>query len=367
MHPAPGMKAHPASESPVSLTSVLDFIEEATTPAPITLPIRRALKRFTHRTGINQVVAGGRSGAAVVLYFHKVQRRPTGLWGESALSVEAFEAQVRFIAENYRPMALSELVARLREGRPIPDRTVVLTFDDGYRNNLVLAAPVLRRWGVPATLFIPTGLIGTDQWMWGYELEEMFLRQPVAALSEECGNAQFRQLCALGFSRHSTALACVQLLKMLPDAEKEAVLGRLRRRFAVEVDDENRFLSWDEVRAIREYGVEIGAHTVTHPLLNRVSLAHAEREMTESRQRLEAELGEPVRLFAYPNGNATPELEALSERHFDAAVTTTAGAVMASSHVSALPRVCAPDTEVDLSYELTKYFLSADPWRAFAG
>lgn len=355
------------TEAAVNLSTVLDLVEKEVAPNPgITAPLKRALKVITHRSGIAPAVLPGRPGAAASLFFHKVQRRPTGPWGESALSVAAFEAQLAHLSKHFRPIALSKLVQLIRERRRIPDRTIVVTFDDGYRNNLVLAAPLLRRYRVPATLFVTTGLIGTDRWMWAYELEEMFLRESPALLGEASGNAQLAQLCGMGLSRRNTALACVQLLKMFPDQQKDEVMQRLRARFPMEVDEENRFLSWDEVREIRNFGVEIGAHTVTHPLLNRLPLDAAEREMVESQKTLERELGEPIRLFAYPNGNSTPELEALAARHFDAAVTTTAGTIHAGAPLASLPRLWGPDDEVELSFLLTRYFISADPWRAFA-
>ena len=95
---------------------------------------------------------------------------------EEVLSVDAFDAQLSYLARNYDPISLAELVDGLRGRRPLPPRPVVLTFDDGYRNNLLLAAPLLAKHHVPATLFVTTGLIGTDRWMWAYELDEMFLR-----------------------------------------------------------------------------------------------------------------------------------------------------------------------------------------------
>src|SRR5262249_21314310 len=161
---------------------------------------------------------------------------------------------------------------------------------------------------VPATAFIATGFIGTNFWMWAYEIEEMVLRYTPAALARAARNAHIAALCSRGLSRRMTALACAEYLKRIADKEREEVMMYLRRALPVEVDDENRFLSWDEVRQLRSCGVDIGAHTVTHPLLTRISLQQAERQMVESRETLARELGETPTLFAYPNGDSSPEI-----------------------------------------------------------
>ncbi|MFN7133315.1 MAG: polysaccharide deacetylase family protein, partial [Myxococcales bacterium] len=212
---------------------------------------------------------------------------------------------------------------------------------------------------VPATLFVTTGFIGTDAWMWAYELEEMLLRFDPAAVARASGSSAIASICSARQPRSVLAAACVEYLKQVSFLEQSRVMHRLRRELAVEVDDENRFLSWDEVREIRTYGVEIGAHTVNHPILVRVPVEEAEREIAGSVRRLEEELGERPKLFAYPNGDTSPAVTALARRYFEAAVTTRDGLCGPDADLHEIPRIGAPNTVTELSFELSRRFVKA--------
>lgn len=289
-----------------------------------------------------------------VLFYHKVQHRPEGLWGERVLDAEEFERHVEFLARDYVPMRLSELVAGLRGQAPLPSRAVAITFDDGYRNNLEVAAPILHRYRVPATLFVATGLVGTHQWMWAYELEHIFSRYPLERIRECARHHTVAHLCSLELDKRVAMLACVEYLKMAPLSELNDVVGRLREKLPVEQDPENQFLDWDEVRRLRdEYGFEIGAHTETHGILVRMRPDEVERELLICRDTLELELGTRPTLFAYPNGDTNPVVTELVGRYFDAAFTTCPGPCTPLLSPLELPRIAAPERVSELAFRLT--------------
>ncbi|MFY0567381.1 polysaccharide deacetylase family protein [Archangium lansingense] len=297
------------------------------------------------------------SGEAAILFYHKVERRALDVWGEPVLDVHEFEQHVAFLTRKYRPVSMSELIAGLRGQTRLPDRAVALTFDDGYRNNLHLVAPILARYGVPAMLFITTGLIDTDQWMWAYELEEIFSRFSPEEIRRACGDPVIARLCALDLAPRALMLACVEYLKGRPHSVMLDIVERLRASFLLPVNDENRFLSWDEVRELRSQGFEIGAHTVTHPILTQLPLAEVEQELRACRDTLEAELGVPPTVFSYPNGTTSPEVSALVGRYFEAAVTTRSGFCSRMNGLLELPRIGAPVHVSDLAFELAwNYF-----------
>ncbi|MCY1077358.1 polysaccharide deacetylase family protein [Archangium lansingense] len=275
-----------------------------------------------------------------------------GVWGEPVLDVHEFERHVTFLAREYQPVHLSELVAGLEGQTRLPRRAVALTFDDGYRNNLYLVAPILARHGIPATIFITTGLIGTDGWMWGYELEEIFSRHPPEQVCHASGDLAIIRMGSLGLSPRVLTSACVEYLKDLPHASMLDIVERLRARFPVPVNDENRFLSWDEVRELASQGFELGAHTRSHPILTRLPLAEVDRELRASRDMLEKKLGVRPRLFSYPNGATSPEVTALVSRYFQAAVTTRSGLCTRESGLLKLPRIGAPVPVSELAFEL---------------
>jgi peptidoglycan/xylan/chitin deacetylase (PgdA/CDA1 family) len=132
------------------------------------------------------------------------------------------------------------------------------------------------------------------------------------------------------------------------------VLERIRERLHSEVDSDNRFLSWDEVRELTRYGFEIGAHTVSHPILPNTDPAEVDLELSSSRRVLEEQLGVAPTLFSYPNGATTPEVTAAAGRYFEAAVTTTPGVCTPFTPLLELPRVGAPTEVADLGFELTR-------------
>jgi peptidoglycan/xylan/chitin deacetylase (PgdA/CDA1 family) len=199
--------------------------------------VKAALKRFAGQAlfglGLEAVLL---RGTAVIVAFHRVQ--PAVDEGDGlSVSIEAFARFCRFFRRHFRVAPLRTLVEKLERGQPL-GRELAITFDDGYRDNFLHAAPVLEALGLPATFFVVAQWIGTDVVPWW-------------------------------------------------DGQRAA-------RYA--------WMSWDEVRDLRARGFEIGAHTLTHADLGRVSGAEAERELCGARAILEDRLAAPVDLFAYPYG-----------------------------------------------------------------
>jgi hypothetical protein len=190
----------------------------------------------------------------------------------------------------------------------------------------------------------------------------MFHRYPLEQLRECARHPIIARLCSQELSPRIAAMACVEYLKSVPHAELLEVMDRLRQRLPVELDEDNRFLSWDEVRRLRDDGFEIGAHTETHPLLPRLSLEQVERELLRCRDTLERELGARPRLFAYPNGNTTPEISERVGHYFEAAFTTRPWVCTPSSTLLELPRIGAPVSQGELAYQLTRQHLEEPTW-----
>jgi peptidoglycan/xylan/chitin deacetylase (PgdA/CDA1 family) len=197
--------------------------------------------------------------------------------------------------------------------------------------------------------------------MWAYELERIFHRYPLETISAGARHRTISQLCDHGLTSRVALVACVEYLKSVPHPELIEVVSRLHEKFPVEMDEENRFLSWSEVRQLRNYGFEFGAHTESHPILVRQRLEDVERELVASRDTLERQLGERPKLFAYPNGDTSPAVTGLVGRYFEAAVTTQPGLCSLSANLLELPRVGAPNTVSDLAFQLERHFRQGTP------
>lgn len=175
------------------------------------------------------------TNAAVIVAFHRINRDSTrdGL----TFGVDAFEKYCRFFSDYFHVITMRDLVNKLENGTPL-DRNLVITFDDGYQDNFESAAPILKSIGLPATFFVTSQFIGTDEVPWW-------------------------------------------------DAKRGV---------------KHPWMTWDEVRRLHAEGFEIGAHTRTHVNLAEVRGSEAREEIFGSRNDMEEKLGAPVDLFAYPYG-----------------------------------------------------------------
>jgi peptidoglycan/xylan/chitin deacetylase (PgdA/CDA1 family) len=265
-----------------------------------------------------------------ILIYHRVHPRPTPFMID-AMPPERFERQMRHLRRAYRPMPLDELALRSLEGT-VPRGAVAVTFDDGYADNATHALPILQRYGIPATVFLATGCIGNGRIPWHDEVLLAFegTRRKDFRLPVPDGA---RMPLATETDRAFAASLALAMLKPLPEGERLAAVAAIRDELGSGTGNgpgSTLMLDWDRVRAMRRSGVRFGAHTVTHPILSRVTPERARDEVVESKREIERALGEEVALFAYPNGRPedfTDETVALVRASgFRAAVTTRFGA-----------------------------------------
>jgi peptidoglycan/xylan/chitin deacetylase (PgdA/CDA1 family) len=259
-----------------------------------------------------------------ILTFHRVNDDNDPFM--PSLPTAVFAARMAYIARHYRVLTVEELVARLQDGR-VPRNALALTFDDGYRDNLTHAAPILKRLGLPATVFLVTGHIDTPQTLWFDRLGMAF--KTATARRVALGGGRLLSLGTVG-ERLAGLAAALAYLKQLPDDARAASVDALMIALRSNPERPKRLmLSWDEVDALRGLGFSIGAHTVTHPILSRLSPDRAWQEIHGSKAAIEEVLGEPVRAFAYPNGGPDDYNETVMRlvhnAGFACAVTTRRG------------------------------------------
>ena len=303
-------------------------------------------------------------GARILLY-HRVsalQRDPQWL----AVAPENFEQQLRLLARESNVVPLEQLRQLVLAGR-IPRRTVAVTFDDGYADNLLEAAPLLMRSGLPATIFVSSDAGRAGRELYWDELERLLLHGdvlPARATLEVAGSVhQFdlgdgeppasrawnaTQPAATG--RQRSYLGLCALLRSLDDPARQAALEALRVQLGrpAGVRQENRMLDPDQLRRLAASAqIVIGAHAVTHPVLAQLSPGRQEEEIAGSRRELERLLGKPVTAFAYPYGGRG-DFDATSRRlvreaGFTLACANISGVVRPGTDLFALPRVLVRD------------------------
>jgi len=302
---------------------------------------------------------------ALILLYHRVADLPADPQ-LLCTSPQYFEEHLQILRKYTQPMDLETLIKKLIEGR-LPRRAVVLTFDDGYADNLYNARPLLERFDIPATVFVATGQIGRQEEYWWDELDRLLL-QPgtipeVLSLTHygstdqvQIGETQvypeqeYRRYLDWHIEqpvdptrRHALYRSLYHHLHAMPEKERQASLAELRSWAGVTSGGRpsHRTLSAEEIVDLADGGlIAIGAHTISHPALAGLPSAVQCAEIQGSKTRLGEILGQPVTSFAYPHGSYSEEtLAIVRELGFSCACSSDADAVWTGADYFRLPRV----------------------------
>lgn len=302
-----------------------------------------------HYSGASGLLAPLTRGDGVVFMMHRVSPQPTEAFEPNRIlrvTPDFLERVIRqTIARGFECIALDEVPARLAgpaRARPF----ACFTFDDGYRDNREHAFPILARYGVPYTLYVPTDYPDGQGVLWWLELEAAI--RAADAVDVEVGGVRLRLPARSAAEKDRAYDAIYWRLRDLPEVEARAVVARLVAAARLDTSGLCRDLvmSWDEIReAAKDPLLTIGAHTCRHFALSRLDADEARREMAASRARIEAEIGRPCRHFSFPYGcerAAGPREFALArELGFATAVTTRKGLVTRghAATPTAIPRL----------------------------
>jgi peptidoglycan/xylan/chitin deacetylase (PgdA/CDA1 family) len=317
-----------------------------------------AVKQWLFRGGVYTAVRRLRPSRSVaILRYHAICGVEGHAYADPTICVspDAFARHVTYLAAHYRVLPLPDIVVALREHRTLPTNVVAITFDDGYADNLA-AAQVLHGHGLTATFYITAGCLAGGEMFWLSELRALLAAMP---------GPEFRMTvegCEMSFRSGHTAdrqraiRQLSRLFKSRPIPVREALRSQLRR-LAGDPPVQSPMLSWSDLAEMQRLGMEIGAHTLTHPNLPSAGPADARTEIAGAKARLERELGRPVTMFSYPNGGAeryiTPEVKRMvQEAGYEAATTSTNGFASSTSELYALERVQVAERLEDLAFGL---------------
>jgi peptidoglycan/xylan/chitin deacetylase (PgdA/CDA1 family) len=271
----------------------------------------------------------------MIFTFHRVLDTLDALYPDEP-DAATFGRILDWISSACRVLPLGEAVSALENGS-LPACAAAITFDDGYRNNLEIAKPCLVRAGLPATVFVAVEPVRSGI-MWNDLIFEGVRRSRADPALDDLSLPPVRPV-----QDPDTAVRqLLDALKYRAPTERAAIADELYRRLAGEAPP-RLMLTEDEVGRLRGDGIEIGAHTLTHPILRNLADAEAEREIAECRRHLADWTGAVPTFFAYPNGRRGIDYDA---RHvamvraagFSAAVSTEWGAASARSSIWELPR-----------------------------
>ena len=306
------------------------------------------LWRFAHRRDVT------------ILYVHGVMDsddRASWIPLRPQLPPRRLAAAIRELSRHYRFVSLADAVDMLSGRTPVAPYSVVLTFDDGYRNNITHALPILRRHRVPATFFLATGHIEHRRPFWFDRLDYALQHAPVAEMEVQVGPATVRLRAGDRGALRGAYKQLRDVAKALPrhdremQHEMEGIAARLEaesdRKLAdvFEEDAWSAVLTWEEVRQAAGDDVSFGSHTVDHIRLGLVDAEMISDQLVRSKEMIEARTGRPCRHFAYPSGSFTPQAAAIARASgYTAAVTTDEGANRMGDDLMTLRRIGLPDT-----------------------
>ena len=309
--------------------------------------VRWAAAVTLHRSGLlaarSRRLQASREVRRIILRYHRVRSDARSDPFHLSVSPRVLEHQVRYLRNHYDIVSLDRLFAPAA-GDPNSTRArVCITFDDGYRDNLTHALPILESFDIPFAVFVTTDPMDHGTHFWWDELEALVAatKHPILRViwSEDARDHERAFSLRSRGDRRQALQGLEALCNALPDSEKERILGQLRTNLGSAPPPQRLAMTPDEVREMMRRGVLIGAHGRTHRLLTRISAAEARLEIVESKRALEALLGRPVRAFAYPGGQAAPDLRrVIAEAGLDVALETQPGECAPGSDRLSLPR-----------------------------
>jgi peptidoglycan/xylan/chitin deacetylase (PgdA/CDA1 family) len=305
--------------------------------------MKQAMLNLMKATGVFAPFRFANRDRALIVTYHRF-----GSNDAMKMSARDFRAQIDYLTSRYEIVPLSFIADRIADKR----RLAAITIDDGYSDAYEIAFPILREYRVPATLFAATDFIDRKIWMWTDKLRYLTSRAQNELLETTIGN---RALCLRlngGGSRERAAEHINNALKSISEDDKNRVIDQIAESLGVEIPDlppdDLGPITWEQAREMDAAGIEIGSHTVTHPILTNVSRAQLRSELVQSRERIESILKRKVDLFCYPNGDYNSALALEVERAgYRCAVTVEHGLNDRHSSPFALRRI---HTEADLAH-----------------
>jgi peptidoglycan/xylan/chitin deacetylase (PgdA/CDA1 family) len=280
-------------------------------------------------------------GQFVVLMYHRVLRDddPYIPYIQPGMYVResSFEKQLQFLTDNYQVVSLQQMLELIDTGQASNNRQYcVITFDDGWRDNYQCAFPLLKKFSVPATIFLTASFVGTNRFFWHEKISRLFYlarsqgKRPASAIAQS-GDAADALLMGHILSREGSETAvdaAIEGLKALPVSRIEEVVAGAAAKLGISLENERTMLSWEEIREMGKNGISFGSHTCEHRILTQVELPDAAEEIGASMAKLrskELDLNY-VPVFCYPNGRYNQDIRSLViDAGYSAAVTTKLG------------------------------------------
>jgi peptidoglycan/xylan/chitin deacetylase (PgdA/CDA1 family) len=321
--------------------------------------MRDLAKKAFVSSGLLRVAAAVQETGAAILMYHSVLEDPlqcADSLGGIIHSRSVFQQQMELLVRKFHPLSLNELAALLRAKEKIPARSVVVTFDDGYRDNFENAVPILDKVGIRAAFYVTVNCIENGRLPWPSRVR--FALRTAARKTWTDPAGKLWPIEGAEDRERAFAKICEFCCRLAGDAQEQLVVS-------IETDLETRspqrseqiMMNWDEVRKLAERGYVVGSHTLSHPNLGQIPVADVRIELEQSRACLEKQLNAPVKHFSYPCPALSPHwnertVEECRRAGYETAVVTDGGLARRHDDPLCLRRVRPSKTVEGLRWNL---------------
>jgi peptidoglycan/xylan/chitin deacetylase (PgdA/CDA1 family) len=331
-----------------------------------TMSIRKAAKKALVASGALRFVHKFATPAVVILRYHSIQDRPEefadAIGCTSIHATSIFQRHMELIAKRFNAVSMDDVSLFLKGQKSLPPRAVAVTFDDGYKDNFRIAAPILNRFGIPGTFYLLVDAVDRSKAPWYCLLRYAFMtartpqwRNVATGIVHELQDSDAREaafMAATEIGAKSSAASREELLQSVTHLLEPGSFPGER----------DLMMTWDDARTLVKSGHIVGSHTMTHPNLAQIPPAEARTELADSKLKLEKELVTPVKHFCYPHPALNPQwnettLKFTHELGYTTAVTTTASAVRSDARPLAIPRTYIPRDESDFLWHIEQSLL----------
>jgi len=253
-------------------------------------------------TGLHILKGMGYFKLVSLLYKESVRILAYHRFGASCVSTESFEKQIKYLIKHFNPISIGTYLGFLLGRRELLPNSVILTVDDGYRDFYGIAFPILRKYEIPAAVFITTDFIDKGIWLWhdllnfglkNTPLNNFILNGRSFDISGQIGKLQLK-------------LRLDQLCTRLAPIERDELINQLLKDLHVTVPErptpDYAPLKWNQILEMSKCGISFGSHTCTHPILSRLPVQEALYEIRESKRRIEEVTQREILSICYPNG-----------------------------------------------------------------
>ncbi len=316
---------------------------------PLKLFIRQMISLLYYGCFIHRLQNHGR---ILILMYHRIlpDNEINDLLIQPGMYVteNTFNKQLNFLQSYCHIISFSEFLQRWRSNEWNPTkRYCVITFDDGWKDNYTNAYPLLKKYNIPATIFLTTSYIGSNKWFWperlGFLLTEVDINKLSSNHRDELlskfkdFNIEESLLLSLATSssvkkRQEIFSYNIEILKKYPESHINSFLGEFQQILQLETPETCLFLDWKEIEEMAEHTIDFGVHCVSHRLLPRLSSAEIKKELNASLDTLKTKKVNLVPVLSYPNGDFNSEIIKLTkDAGYQAAVTTQYGWVSPES------------------------------------